>query len=101
MATIFLRFADRAEALSVLAATLSFDGMRGEDGRQAYSSGQLGEVHYHLCFLTDAGVVAGAGEEPVNLLWTDQITIPPALNAYVVAPASPRCVFAGADQLNL
>lgn len=100
MTTIYLRFVDRAQALSVLGAVLGFDGTQGEDGRQVLSCGVSGGVCYHLCFLADAGVAVGAGEDHVNLLWPDETSVPPDLDAYAAAPGSPSCVFAGSDQLN-
>lgn len=93
MSTIFLRFADRVEALSVLGEALGFDGTQDGDGRQINSSGISGGQRYHLCFLADAGVTTGGGGDHVNLLWIDEPIGAPDLSAYVVTPMSPSCVF--------
>lgn len=93
MTTIFLRFSDRAEAIMVLSAVLGFDGEQTEDGRQMWSSGLHEGERYHLSFLSDMGVICGAAGDHVNLLWPGPAETAPDFGAYVVAPATPSCVF--------
>lgn len=94
MTTIYLRFADRTVALSELGAALGFDGEQDTAGRQVWSSGLLGGERYHLAFLADAGVVCSGGGDHVNLLWPGSSESIPDLDAYVVNPLTPSCVFA-------
>lgn len=93
MTTIFLRFADRAEAISTLGSLLGFDTEQDQDGKQLYSSGLYEGARYHLSFLADMGVSAGASGDLVNLLWPDGVTAPD-FSAYAIEPATPSCVFA-------
>lgn len=96
MTTIFLRFADRAEAVSTLASLLGFDTEQDQDGKQIYSSGLYGggeETRYHLSFLADMGVASLASGDLVNLLWPDGVTAPD-FGSFVIEPATPSCVFA-------
>lgn len=93
MTTVYLRFIDRSVALGVLGPALGFDTAQDSAGRQIYSAGWYGETLYHLDFLADRGVIAGAGEDHVNLLWPDG-TAMPDLSAHQVMPVSPSCGFA-------
>lgn len=94
MSTIYLRFVDRAVALSVLGTALGFDPTQDADGRQIYSTGRYAGALYHVDFLADRGVIAGAGEDHVNLLWPDGGPTMPDLSAHQVVPVSPSCGFA-------
>lgn len=95
MTTIFLRFADRAEAISTLGPLLGFDTEQDQDGKQLYSSGLYGggeETRYHLRFLVDAGVPMDDDADYVNVLWPDGITLPD-FGTYIVTPTNPRNKF--------
>lgn len=92
MTTIFLRFADRAEALSQLGSLLGFDTEQDQSGKQLYSSGLYEGARYHLSFLSDMGVASLASGDLVNLLWPDGITSPD-FGAYAIDPTTPSCVF--------
>ncbi len=93
MTTIYLRFADRATACATLESVLGFDGAQGEDGRQLYSSGLHETTRYHLCFLADAGVRTGGGEDHVNLLWPDGAAPVPDFGLAAIGPLTPSCMF--------
>lgn len=94
MITIYLRFADRAEALGVLAATLGY-GPAGEAGAQWWpTTGTSAGTRYDLDFLADQGVIASSGEDLVNLLWWGPAEDVPDFGGHVVSPATPSCTFA-------
>ncbi|MFG1478596.1 hypothetical protein V5F53_07985 [Xanthobacter sp. V4C-4] len=94
MITLHLRFADRAEALCVLAAVLGYDSTaEGPGGREQLPAGMRAGVRYDLCFLADQGVAAGSAADHVNLLWWGEAADTPDFGAHVVTPATPRCGF--------
>lgn len=96
MTTIFLRFADRAEACAVLAAALGVDTAEDEAGRQSWSAGDHEGVHYDLCFLADGGVYVSTPGDHVNLKWPGPlpVTLADALAPYTLPePATPAVVF--------
>lgn len=92
MSTIFLRFADRSEAISVLSSRLDFDTEQDQDGKQVNSSGVYNGVRYYISFLVDAGVPMADASDYVNVLWPDGVT-PPDFDAYIVTPDSPLNIF--------
>ncbi|WP_454915821.1 hypothetical protein [Xanthobacter sediminis] len=94
MVTIYLRFADRAEALAVLSKVLGFMAVPDETGRVTFTAAHLDGVRYDLCFLADQGVATGDGGDHVNLLWWGEAGSAPDFGAHAMVPATPACVFA-------
>lgn len=95
MTTIYLRFADRAAALSALGSVLGYASTAEEaGGKQMLPSGHLDGVRYDLCFLSDQGVTAGGGDDLVNVLWWGEASGAPDFGASVVVPQTPSCGFA-------
>jgi len=95
MITIFLKFSDREEALSVLSSQVGYQTSASEvGGTELNPVGFIGSTRYDLCFLRDASVsVSGTGDH-VNLLWWGAPEIIPDFGSYVVTPMTPNCTFA-------
>lgn len=95
MSTIFLHFADRAEALSVLGATLGYASTAPEPGApEAWPTGWCEGIRYDLAFLADHGVACGSAGDHVNLLWGGAPEALPDFGAHQLAPVTPSCLFA-------
>ncbi len=94
MTTIYLRFSDRAEALSVLGDVLGYDGEQDASGRQLWSLCWREGVRIDVCFLADAGVVVATVGDHVNLLCPDDQAdaLEAALAPYVLAPPATPAV---------
>lgn len=83
MTTVYLRFADRAEACTVLAGALGYDPTQDDLGRQVWSAGTWEGQLYHVCWLADHGAYVSTAGDHVNLLWPGT---PPATVAEALAP---------------
>lgn len=96
MTTIYLRFADRAEACTVLAGALGYDPTQDDLGRQVWSAGTHEGQLYHLCFLVDHGACVSTAGDHVNLKWPGPLpaTAAEALAPYMLPePVSPEVGF--------
>lgn len=89
MTTIYLRFANRTEALATLTDRL---GWSPSDGT---THNPPGAARSDICFLEDVGL-PGTPDNGflVNILWHDEN--PPDFGLFAVCPTTPNCVFANA-----